>query len=82
MVAKKLGNLKKMTLVEMCDNWDGSKEQFSLIAKKAEDSNMVLHDMFTISIPTVKRWISGVANPHPIMMKLVVKRIRAQALNI
>jgi len=55
-------------LYNLCENWDGSIEQFSIIvstAIKHEPHITSLADELQVAKSTVVRWASGVARPHP-----------------
>lgn len=54
--------------------------EFKELVKKAIDQGLTrdLAEEFEVAESTVKRWASGVANPHPIMKKLISTYIESR----
>jgi hypothetical protein len=68
-------------LIELCTNWDESKEQFKKIVTLALDpyGHSLAFD-FEVVISTVNRWADGVADPFPQVKRLIVDYIKKSAI--
>ncbi len=71
-------------LADTCIRWDGSSAKFAAVVAAAlrDSGGLTQKDLareFEVADSTVSRWSNGVARPHPLIQKLIVKFIQRRA---